>query len=357
MRLVTGGLAVALLVLLSGCTAPEPVTTSTSTPTPTPTPAAAAVPAALTCDELVPSPAAGTALAGNGAPASAVASRMPLWNLYEWSVMAAGGLSCSWNIGDSATYLVVDVLPDAADAWRGHDYGDGTIEPNHTVAGVETAAACGTAGCMISAPVAGAWTMIRLRTDGSRADGFRSDGTRFTELADEEVLAGLDVAAAAAFSALTTAEPGRLDWTHDAAASAAPASCDDVLPAGDLAELNGYAAEWEVARATERELAFLRAFAQARAGFLQCDAMAPEGPPTSVVIAPGGAWLVSEFAGLPEPPIGGAVVSIGSTRGLEWCIESRRWCTVVVAVGDDAVQVSDDAEAAAIAEAIVARAG
>jgi hypothetical protein len=355
MRLATAGLAAALLFLLGGCTAPTPVPTVAPSPTPTPTEVAA--PEALTCDELVPPPAAAAALAGNGDPAPALESRMPVWNVYEWAVTAAGGLNCSWRVGDSATYLVVDVLPDAADAWHAHNYGDGTEEPTRTVAGVQAADACGTPGCMISAPVAGAWTRIQLRSDGSRIHDFRGDGSPFAGMSDDEVLAGLDVAATAVFSALTTAEPERLVWTHDAAAARAATSCDYVLPAADLAELNGYAADWEVAQATERELAFLRAFAQERAGFLHCNAMAPAGPPTGVVVAPGAAWLVREFAGMPEVPIGGAVVTIGGAAALEWCTESRNWCTVVVAVGDAAVQVSDDAQAAAIAEAIVARAG
>lgn len=356
MRLMTGGVAVALIVLLSGCTAPASVPLVAASPAPAP--AEGAVPAGLSCDQLVPQTAASTALAGSEAPAPAVVSPMPVWNLYEWAVMAAGGVTCNWHVGDSATYLVVDVLPDAADAWHGHDYGDGTIEPNRTVAGVETAAACGQAGCTISAPVADAWTIIRIRTDGARSDGFRSDGTRFTDQTDEEVLAGLDVAAAAVFSTLTTGEPERLVWPHEGAASATPAptSCDAVLPAADLAALTGNPAAWEVPTLTERELAFLRSFAQARAGFLNCNAMAPEGPPTSVIVAPGGAWLVAESAAASETPVGGTVVTIGGSTALEWCSPNGAWCTVIVAVGDDAVQVSDGSHAAEIAEAIVARA-
>ena len=129
-----------------------------------------------------------------------------------------------------------------------------------------------------------------------------------------------------------------------------------MLPAADLAELTGNPAAWEVPVLTERELAFFRPFAQARAGFLNCNAMAPEGPPTSVVVAPGAAWLVGEFAASQEMPVGGTVVTIGDSTALEWCSANGGWCTVIVAVGDDAVEVSDASHATEIAEAIVARA-
>ncbi|WP_156891327.1 hypothetical protein [Agromyces subbeticus] len=212
MRLVvSGGLsAAALVLLLSGCVAPAPEPITEPTP----------VVGLLTCDDLAPEGLVAGAMTGaDGVAPEPVPAIRPNDTFAAVQLAAAGGLECSWRVGEAPTtiydgagaggfaYLTLEVLPNAAEQWQPAWAGDSPSDDILEVGGIEASTAVGESGWQLTAPVAESWVAMRLS-----APGLGTTGTRYDGLAPDEVLARLGALAEASFANLQQASSAQLAW-------------------------------------------------------------------------------------------------------------------------------------------------
>ncbi|SIN87660.1 hypothetical protein [Agromyces cerinus] len=333
MRLITGGVAAAALVLLlSGCVASAP--TPTETPIAAPTPVETAPAGALTCDDLASSDLVAAALTGvDGATPELVEAWWPRAGLGEMAVTAAGGLDCSWRAGAAVNpdeygatdgrYLRVEVLPGGGPLWQPYLMGDGPAQDtdHRDVGGAPGLATCGDPGCRVSVPVGDTWIQVNLTPDG-----WNADQSVFAGMDARAVLDGVVAVAASAVEAVDAAGPTGLGT----ASPTEQVDCESVLPAAEIETIDGTLAEWSTTGATLPEQVWFDDAARHLAGFVGC--RGPGAAPT-LEIGPGAAALVAELAAradgaalLAPVPLAGMV---SGDVAVTDCTDGAKYCTLV----------------------------
>ncbi|MGW9630686.1 hypothetical protein ACWGST_08270 [Agromyces sp. NPDC055520] len=331
MRLLHGCVAAALVLLLSGCTAPAP---SATTPAAEPAPVETTPAGPLTCDDLASTDLVAAALTGaDGVVPELVEAWWPRAGLGEMAVAAAGGLDCSWRAGAAVNpdeygatdgrYLRVEVLPGGGPLWQPYLMGDGPAQDadQRDIGGAPGLATCGDPGCRVSVPIGDAWIQVELTPDG-----WNADRSVFAGMVPGQVLDGVVAVAASAVEAVEAAGPTGLG----AASPAEPVDCESVLPAAEIETLDGAPAEWRTTGATLPEQVWFDDAARHLAGFVGCQG--PGAAPT-LEIAPGGAALVAAFAARAD---GAALLAPVALAGMAPedaavtdCTEGAKYCTVV----------------------------
>lgn len=235
MRIVWVGLAGLVVILLTGCSTVEPV----SSATPTAEPAAPTASGPLACDDLVPVDLVAEALTGADGAAVAPESAVQPGRAFDNALLAgAGGLGCSWRVGDAPAsyygssadwaYLAIAVLPGAAAQWVPLWAGDSPSTESAMIDGIEASTAATEGGWRISAPVGESWIQLSIA-----AGGLTSTGSRFDGLPDGTVSSRLAEAAAAVFDAVAGARPEQLDWPRSELRQA-DAVCNGALDEGGI---------------------------------------------------------------------------------------------------------------------------
>ncbi|MBM7832919.1 hypothetical protein JOE59_003624 [Agromyces cerinus] len=332
MRLISGGVAAAALVLLlTGCvaSAPTPTESPIAAPTPAETPAGA-----LTCEDLAPADLVAAALTGaDGATPELVEAWWPRAGLGEMAVTAAGGLDCSWRAGAAVNpdeygasdgrYLRVEVLPGGGPLWQPYLMGDGPAQDtdHRDVGGAPGLATCGDPGCRVSVPIGDAWIQVDLTPDG-----WNADRSVFAGMDPRAVLDGVVAVAASAVEAVDAAGPTGLGT----ASPAEQVDCESVLPAVEIETFDGSPAEWSTIGATLPERVRFGDAAGYLAGFTPCSG---PGYNPLLVIAPTGAALVADLAARAD---GAALLTpvllVGMAAGdvaVTDCTDGAKYCTLV----------------------------
>ena len=228
------GFAGLVVVLLAGCAAPAP--TPSEAPVSEPAPSASGP---LTCDDLLPTELVAAALTGaDGITGDPVPAVQPTRAFDEALLGGAGGLACTWRVGDPPesyfagggdwAYLEIAVLPGAAAQWVPLWAGDAPSTAFATIDGIEASTAATEGGWRISAPVGDTWAHVSIT-----AGGLTSTGSRFDGLPDGTVSSRLADVAAAVFTILGDASSDELAW-EQAELRQADAVCNGALDEGGI---------------------------------------------------------------------------------------------------------------------------
>ncbi|PWC05294.1 hypothetical protein [Agromyces badenianii] len=364
MRLVNVGMAAALVLLLIGCAAPDPV----PTPVAEPSPVKGAPAGPLTCGDLVSGAHLAAAMTGSDAIApEPVRAIRPTDAFDAVEIAAAGGLGCSWRVGEAPTtfyargadvaYLTVEVLPDAAEQWQPAWAGDAPSDDTLDISGIKVSTAVGESGWQLTAPVGDAWVAMRLS-----APGLGTTGTRYDGLPPEEVLARLGAVAESVFGAVEEATPAQLAWPAAASQRQGDAVCNGGLdPQAVGMALDTTFTEAEVDDPTTRApQSFEEAVAGASRSY-SCDYLtdSQRGPRISVVHGAGvffdllGQYDVSTaFAPLDLSAVAGAS---GADAAIVALVTDGPSSPVLMRVGDSVYEITSHDGATAVAEAILAQ--
>lgn len=363
MRLVSGGLAAAALVLLlSGCVAAVPA------PSPEPSPVASETPVPtgpLTCEDLAPAGLVAAAMTGaDGVTPEPVPAIRPTAAFDAVELAAAGGLGCTWRVGEAPTaiyggdvdvaYLSLEVLPDAAVHWQPAWAGDSPSDDTLEVGAIEASTAVGESGWQLTAPVSEAWVAMRLT-----APGLGTTGTRYDGLAPDEVLARLAALAEMTFKTLQQATPAQLNWPG-AELRQGDAVCNGGLdPQGIGMALGETYTEVEVDDPTASAPESFDAAVAAAARAYSCDYLTDttRGPHIAVVY---GAGELFELLGRPD--VSSAFEQLDLTAVPSYAdgdaaivavVTDGPASPVLLKVGDSIYSIHSKDSAAAVAEAIL----
>lgn len=368
MRLAIGGIAAALLVLLSGCAAAAPAATQTPVAEPTSTSTATAPSAPLTCDELVQAELVTAAMTGvDGVapePASAVRASAAFASL---ELAAAGGLGCSWRVGEAPdgifdgsgdiSYLTVEVLPGAAAEWQPLWYDDVPSDQTLDVDGILASRTFGEWGWELSAPVGDAWVEIRLA-----APGLGTIGTRYDGIPPEEIYSRLGAVAASTFDVVGNATVEQLAWPPAETKREGQASCRGGLdPQGIEAVLGVPLTDVSVADPTAGAPVSFSQASSAAAGSYSCFYLTGT-PRTALVTVVHGAGEL--FNALNVADVSTAFESLdvsaapGYTQGdvaIRAVVTDGPGSPVIMRIGDAVYEIQSSERAVEVAEAILAQ--
>lgn len=367
MRLITGGTAAAVLVLLlSGCVASDP--TPTETPIAAPTPVETTPTGPLMCDELAPSDLVAAVMTGaDGAVVDPVRAIRPTDAFNAVELAAAGALGCSWRVGEPPTaiysgdadvaYLSIGLLPGAAGQWQPAWAGDAPSTDTLAVGAIEASTAVGESGWQLTAPVGDAWVAMRLT-----ASGLGSTGSRYDGIPPAEMLSRLGALAEASFSAVQAASPDRLAFPAATSQRQGDAVCNGGLdPQGIGMALDVAFTETEVDDPTTRAPDSFEAAVAAAARSYSCDYLTDSmrGPHIAVVHGAGqffdllGQADVSTAFGPLD--LSAAPGYAGGDAAIRALVTDGPASPVLLKVGDSVYEISSKDGAAAVAEAILAQ--
>lgn len=366
MRLITGGVAAAALVLLlSGCVA-SAAPTATSIAEPTPVETAPAAP--LTCDQLAPGDLVAAAMTGaDGATPEPVPAIRPNDAFGAVELAAAGALGCSWRVGEAPTavyaggadiaYLSIGVLPGAAESWQPAWAGDSPSADTLAVGGIEASTAVGESGWQLTAPVGDAWIAMRLTASGLGTTGSRYDG-----VPPAEMLARLGAIGESAFAMLEGASPEQLAFPAAASQRQGDAVCNGGLdPQGIGMALGTTYSETELDDPTTRAPQSFEAAVAAAARSYSCDYLndTERGPHIAVVYGAGEFFDVLEqtdvstaFGPLDLSTAAGYADGDVAIRAL---VTDGPASPVLMRVGDSVYLIQSKDGAASVAEAVLAQ--
>ncbi|KQZ09380.1 hypothetical protein ASD23_14100 [Agromyces sp. Root1464] len=367
MRLITGGIAAAALVLLlTGCVAPAPAPTQTPVAEPTPVETAPAGP--LMCGDLVADAKLAAVMTGSdGVAPDPVRAIRPSDAFSAVELAAAGGLGCSWRVGaapttiyaggDDLAYLSIDVLPGAAAQWQPAWAGDAPSDQKLAVGAIEASTAVGESGWQLTAPVGDAWVAMRLTASGLGTTGSRYDG-----ISPEEMLSRLAGVAETTFAAVEGATAEQLAFPAAASQRQGDAVCNGGLdPQGIGMALGTTYTETEVEDPTTRAPQSFDAAVAAAARSYSCDYLndTERGPHIAVVHGAGQffdllgqADVSTAFGPLDLSTVAGAS---GGDAAIVALVTDGPASPVLMRVGDSVYLIQSKDGAASVAEAVIAQ--
>ena len=367
MRLITGGIAaVAIVLLMGGCVASAP--TPTETPIAAPTPVATTPAGPLMCGDLVADANLADVMTGSdGVVPDPVQAIRPVDAFSAVELAAAGGLGCSWRVGEAPTtiyaggadiaYLSIGVLPGAAESWQPAWAGDSPSADTLTVGAIEASTAVGESGWQLTAPVGDAWVAMRLTASGLGTTGSRYDG-----IAPQEMLSRLAEVAEATFGAVQGATPEQLAFPSAASQRQGDAVCNGGLdPQGIGMALGTTYTETEVEDPTTRDPQSFEAAVAAAARSYSCDYLndTERGPHIAVVYGAGEffdllgqADVSTAFAPLDLSTVAGAS---GGDAAIVALVTDGPASPVLMRVGGSVYLIQSKDGASSVAEAVIAQ--
>lgn len=368
-RIVLGVAVSAVLLLgLTACAPPAGEPGGASSPTPgtsDPTPPAAT--GLLGCDELLGADTVATVLTGaDGAMPVPVAAVQPSAAFDSALLGGAGGLACSWRVGEGQqhlgdgdgdwAYLQLSVLPGAAGQYRPVWAGDTPSTETVEVGGVSASVAQGETGWQLSAPVGESWVSLAVRSSG-----LMTDSSRFQGAPEGAVAAGLAAAAAEAFGVLEQAAPERLAWPALAARSGG-AECTGGLDEAGIASAlmlePGTAVSYAAVDARASEPDSLQGAVRSAAGVFTCELSADGYGVTSITVVRGFAAAFPTLSDGPDVERAFEPIALEGAVPPEQAVVAVREdgprSPLSFTVGDTLYEVHSDG-AQSIAEAIIAQ--
>ncbi|MGK9147869.1 hypothetical protein KXS11_09620 [Plantibacter flavus] len=320
--------------------------------------------APLVCDDLVTQDTVAAVLAAE--PADVAEAVEPSDALDLASLAAAGGLACSWRVGEGQqfigsgggdwAYLTIRILPDAAGDWVAPYAGDTPSDETRTIAGVEASTTAGETGWRVSAPVGSAWVGL-----GITSSGLTSSGSRFEGTPTGEVLDNLATAAESAFTTVESASAAQLAWPALPVRDG-DARCDGGLDESGIVSALGYGdatTSYTLIDPRTKPVEDLADAVSARLGAFTCELFAEGFGSTDILVLRGAASIIDGLAATPD--IRAALESIdleGAVDG-ERALLARREdgprSPLFFTVGDTLYAVNSGDGAQTVAEAIIAQ--
>ncbi|WP_353988508.1 hypothetical protein [Ruicaihuangia caeni] len=347
--------AFAMGVALAACTAKSDQALPGSG---SPVPTASAEPL-LTCDDLVDMADVVDALTGSDgvAPTPVPATRVTT-DLRDLVNEAAGGLTCSWRVGEPPfnasdapspesrlAYLIIELLPGSDGQTQDDAPNSGTRLGVDEIDGHPVWEDCADGGCWTEATVDEVKVVVTL-TFPYWLQGW----SRYGEMTADDLLPKTRPVVASTLEAIADAPAERTEWPSIGAVSDG-STCDSAVDPVAIASALG------LPEVVWNEHRYDAESPQARVGLYECwQAGAND---VSVTVGAGLAPVVAEMATEPDNARAFERVTLeGASQGdiaLRSCATDAPRCSVLFTLGVDAYGVGSTIDAVAAAEAIIAR--
>lgn len=356
---IRSAVVVVAVVSLASCA-------SGAAPSPTPTATTSALSEAdpLVCADLVSADGVAAALATSSA--EVVEAVQPSHSVDLAVLSSAGGLACSWRIGEGQqtigaedgdwAYLTIEVLPQAADEWVAPYAGDVPSDERRTIADVEATTAISETGWRISAPVGDAWVDLQITSSGRITGGSRFEGTD-----DAAVLDTLADAAETTFSAIVAASPEQLTWPTLPFRDG-DAACDGGLAQSGIEsalQLDGAAVTYTLVDPRVEPIGSLTDAVLARVGGFTCALFAEGYGQTDITVIRDFAPILDQLAAQPDTSSAFEAITLEGAVDGESAVAARRddgpRSPLYFTVGETFYGVASADGPVTVAEAIIAQ--